>query len=42
MPSYNLLWIIELMIVDELMAVRSKVDISMAVESPNVFAAYFG
>ena len=42
MPSRNLLWTIELTIGNETVLIRRKVDIGMAVETPDIVAAHFG
>src|ERR1700685_1901628 len=42
MPSRNLLWMIKLTIGREAVAIRRKMDVSMAIEPPDVVAAHFG
>jgi hypothetical protein len=42
MPSRNLLWTIELTIGNEAVAIRRKMDIGMAIQTPDIVAAHFG
>src|SRR5271154_3885900 len=42
MPACNLLWSIELTIVDQAVAIRCKMDVGMTVEAPNMFTVHFG